>query len=485
MKALNRGIVTVLSHLGTMVPDWLRIVPPQDMQSWRSMVQQDAVKLDLPEPVIENAYIVLYPLRILHSNQHQPGNIHNDTIIRQMIEGYVGNLHWPFDSPCVVTNLADNFQQPPDFTGIAESISDAAMEAFLQRNAVQGAPSSTNTSAGAGPSTPAPVQSRLSSALAGFGRHTHNIARLVRLQRFSEILQTQQHTLPLEEADEMAMHLCILQQASGLPAEIMPSEMPYCVPRLDNMHVLNRNSSISMYNGHSYIRLFLGHSDMPSTSRNHPRKRHIGGHDSDSSDDSVSTLREGVPPIGSPLQKVRGIQVSVDAHRFLLWCMHGRIPSSVHVVGAGDIQAPGGAPNVGPSGAVAGAAGGSSGASPGAAGGSSGAAPGAAGGPSGSVNGTPAGVPLVAAGSAGGATGIEAGAEDLGPQMSTCCMHICNNKGCINPLHLWYGTYSLNRKAASQPIVHHANTVMMSLANANAVLRLPNRLLSDELRLLR
>jgi hypothetical protein len=69
----------------------------------------------------------------------------------------------------------------------------------------------------------------------------------------------------------------------------------------------------------------------------------------------------------------------------------------------------------------------------------------------------------------------------------TCCMHICNNSTCLNPLHIWYGHKSENMRASisqEASLSMHSIVVAESLLKSETLFGLPNRFVSKELSIL-
>lgn len=82
----------------------------------------------------------------------------------------------------------------------------------------------------------------------------------------------------------------------------------------------------------------------------------------------------------------------------------------------------------------------------------------------------------------GNACAITECGEDI--RLKTCCMHVCNNKTCVNPLHLWWGHHSENKFAGLQrdtACEAHSTVVSLSLRKSEDVFGLPKRSIDREL----
>ena len=316
--SLYRAVLRVLSCLGTWLKPKFRIVKQDKYAEWNAAVVADGIKYHLPHSIVENAYLILYPLRgkLLDDNDDYDNLIQGSELIP--------GVQYPLKSPCVVLDwgkLRVASQNKPSRAKRQRAVP-------LDGSGAGGLGAAGDSGAGGG---------------SGAG-------------------------------------------GSGADGSGSGGNGNYEVPCLNSDEYLYRVSSISHCAG--YVSLYLGMST--------EQRRGVGYGHGGRARGVRKTGRESHVPSNEPLTPDnRGHSVSVYAHEFILWCVHGKPKQKVT-------------------------------------------------GPRGESDG--------------------------------CCMHICNNKECLNPWHLWHGTRSHNMRAACDDNgVSHGEILEKSVQNANMDLGLPIR----------
>ena len=358
--ALYRGVLRVLAQLGNYLSADARVVAEADQSSWNAMVQNDATEFGLSVNEIENAYLILHPPRHGRAATELINSVHpldNSGIINGTIPLFDGHMY-PFDSPCLL----------PDWTRKDE------LKA-IRKNLHPHGNALIHNGQGRG---------------RGRGR-----GRGVRCRgRGRE--RGQGSTEEASHGDEV-------------------TQEGHTVQFLDNKYCLHRLSSIQP---DQYVTMFLGCSHHLPIPAGHGRGRGRGGglrkRAAAIIERDICINQGGAHQYNNahmdvvytnPMSedKVRDRHVSMYAHEFLLWCIHGiPIPDAL----------------------------------------------------------------------------ID------GAQSRICAMHICNNKQCLNPLHIWYGSYRLNRLAVKNNVAAHLDVLNYSVFRSNAIYQLENRELQNELRYL-
>lgn len=415
---LYRGIINLLAQLGDKVPDKFRVVPQQDAQVWRRRAEHDANYLSLSTIVVENSYLIRFPLRFRY--QEDPRE-HGELIpLPNEFEKILRGEHdLPFNSPCLVLDLpaVGTAGSPADGIsslqhGTVPSVSCSPTPVVINNSCSSALSLDSHvvgTPPGAFYAVPhLPTESRMGNGLIAMDSgDVQNYVTLV--LGYSDQKHQGSHskrgwgrgTRGKKKAKDLGKGLGDLGVAAGpsSPSSIITATANNDTPADSSVRTSTRKRRLSTRLAPDLYVMMSGlRGEEHGTESVNQQSSMVQDR---TQADIVSVNHHQDPVFGHKEDALRSItriasKVSVHAHCFLVWTTHGLAKAKGYVPADMTKKKP-----------------------------------------------------------------TEDG--NAMAEVTNCVQHLCNNPSCLNVLHLWNGNMSFNRRAVNHNVEAHSNVLAMSL----------------------